>query len=72
MRSPCHLYVCVPPHQRLKAGIMEPEGMAVARQWLGKHVPAARNTHSTIDELLDAVFPMQSVISSTQHVVKGK
>jgi hypothetical protein len=31
----------------------------VARQWLGKNVAAARNSHATIDELLDASFSVQ-------------
>jgi hypothetical protein len=31
----------------------EPEETAVAKQWLGKHVPAATNTHATIEELLE-------------------
>jgi hypothetical protein len=33
----------------------------VARQRIGRHIPAARNTQATIEELLDAVFPMRSV-----------
>jgi hypothetical protein len=28
----------------------------VARQRLGKHLPAAKNTHATAEEMLDAVF----------------
>jgi hypothetical protein len=39
---------------------VEPEETAVARQPLGKHVPGATNAHSTIKELLDAVFSMRS------------
>jgi hypothetical protein len=58
--------------QRLKAIIMEPEETAVARQEVGKHVPAAMNTHAII-ELLDAVFLYAiRVISNTQHIVKEK
>jgi hypothetical protein len=53
MRLPC----CVPPKQ---AVIVEPEDTAVARQRLGKHVQAATNAHATTEELLDAVFSMQS------------
>jgi hypothetical protein len=48
------------PSERLKAGMVEPEDTAVARQRLGKHVPATTNTHET-DELLDAVFSMRFV-----------
>jgi hypothetical protein len=33
----------------------------VARHWLDKHVPAAMNTHATIEELLDVVFSMWSL-----------
>jgi hypothetical protein len=33
----------------------------VTRQGLGKHVAAATNTHATIEDLLEEVFPMRSV-----------
>jgi hypothetical protein len=36
---------------------MEP----VSRQRIGKHVPAATNTHATIELLLETVFPPWSV-----------
>jgi hypothetical protein len=36
-------------------------GTAIARQRLGKHVPAATNTHATIEEMLNASFSMRSV-----------
>jgi hypothetical protein len=35
--------------------------MVIARQWHGKHVSAATNTHPTIEELLEAVSSMQSL-----------
>jgi hypothetical protein len=35
---------------------VEPEVMAIAKEWLGKHVSMATNTHATIEELLEAVF----------------
>jgi hypothetical protein len=35
--------------------------MAIAKQWLGKHVPVATNTNTTKEELLDIVFSMQSM-----------
>jgi hypothetical protein len=55
-----HLAVCVfVSPQRMKAGIVETEGTAVSRQRLGKHVPAANNTHVTTEQLLDAVFSMR-------------
>jgi hypothetical protein len=44
----------------MKAGIVEPKELAVARQRLDKHVPATTNTQATI-ELLDAVFSVRSV-----------
>jgi hypothetical protein len=43
-----HLAVCVYPP-------------IVARQRLSKHVPVAKNTHTTMSELLDTVFSMRSV-----------
>jgi hypothetical protein len=46
MKSPCRLCACVT--------------RTFDRQRLGKHVPAAMNTHATT-ELLDAVFSMRSV-----------
>jgi hypothetical protein len=46
--------------------------MAIVGQWLSKHIPAAMNTHATIEELLEVAFSMQSVISNTQCAVKGK
>jgi hypothetical protein len=46
MRS--HLGVCVSP-------------LIVARQRLGKHVPAGTDTHATIEELFGEVFPTRSV-----------
>jgi hypothetical protein len=42
----------------------------IAMQRLGKHVPAAINTHATIEEQLDAVFSAILVVSNTQYVVK--
>jgi hypothetical protein len=30
---------------------MEEEEIAIARQWLGKHVPVAKNTNATTEEL---------------------
>jgi hypothetical protein len=32
-----------------------------ARQWLGKHGPAAMNTQATIEELLDSAFSLRPV-----------
>jgi hypothetical protein len=34
---------------------------AVSRQRLGKHVPAATDTHATIEVLLEIVFPTRSM-----------
>jgi hypothetical protein len=41
---------------------MKPEETAVARQQLGKFVPAAMNACAPIEELLDVVSSMQSFI----------
>jgi hypothetical protein len=49
--------VC-PPYQ---AGIVEPEETVVASQRLGKHVPAAENTHAETEKLLEAVFSVRSM-----------
>jgi hypothetical protein len=46
---------------RLKAGIVEQEEAAVARQRRGKHVSVATNKLAIIWELLEEVFPMQSL-----------
>jgi hypothetical protein len=35
--------------------------LIVARQRFGRNVPAATNTHATIEELLDALFSMWPV-----------
>jgi hypothetical protein len=34
----------------------------VARQRVGKHIPAATNSHATIEKLLDASFSVLSVL----------
>jgi hypothetical protein len=54
-----HLATCVSPPEQ--AGALESEENAVTRQRLGKHFPAATNTHATVEELLDAVFSMWSL-----------
>jgi hypothetical protein len=41
---------------------MEPEKTVTATQWLGKHIPATRNTHATTEALLETVFPMWFVL----------
>jgi hypothetical protein len=46
---------------RLKAGIVKQEA-AIASQQHIKHVPAAVNQHATIEELLEVVFPVWSVL----------
>jgi hypothetical protein len=40
---------------------VEPEETTVARLRLGTHVPAAIDTHATIEVLLDAVYFMRAV-----------
>jgi hypothetical protein len=45
------------------------DATTIARQRLGKHVPAVTNTHITIEELLDASFSMRCL--SYQRKVGG-
>jgi hypothetical protein len=45
----------------LKGGIVEPEQMAAVRLCLSKHMSAAMDMPATIEELLEAVFSMQSM-----------
>jgi hypothetical protein len=51
-------YFINPSHQAVYLYVYSP---VVARQWLGKNVIAATNTHVTIEELLDASLSMRSV-----------
>jgi hypothetical protein len=44
-----------------KARSSEPEETAVARERLGKHVPAAMDTHAAIEKSLETVFSVRSV-----------
>jgi hypothetical protein len=47
----------------LKARLVKGAETAVARQWLSKrNVTAAALTHTTMEELLEAVFFVQSVL----------
>jgi hypothetical protein len=63
-------YFINPSHQPVCLDVYPP---IVARQWLGKNVTTAMNTHTTIGELLDMSFSVQSVlywrwaISSSQN-----
>jgi hypothetical protein len=71
MRSRCCLCVCVSPivaRQRLSKNppIVVRQRLGknrpiVTRQRLGRNVTAVRNTHGTIEELLDASFLMWPV-----------
>jgi hypothetical protein len=45
----------------LKTGIVETEDMVVARRRFYKLFLSATNTHAKTEELLDAVFSVQSV-----------
>jgi hypothetical protein len=40
--------------------VVEPEETAVAREGHGKHATTATDTHATIEELLKALFSLQS------------
>jgi hypothetical protein len=41
----------------INKGVMQP----LLRQQIGKHIPLAMNTHTTVELLLDTVFSTQSV-----------
>jgi hypothetical protein len=45
--------------KRINNGVMQP----VSRQRIGRHVPAAMNTQTIIELLLETVFSIQSVQS---------
>jgi hypothetical protein len=45
----------------MKGGIVESEETDVARQRIDKHVSAATDTHETIEEVLETMFPMSFV-----------
>jgi hypothetical protein len=46
----------------LKARSVKPAEIVVARQWLSsRQVKATTDTHETVEELLEAVFPVLSV-----------
>jgi hypothetical protein len=63
---------------------VEPEQTSIAKQWLGKHIPAGTNTHATIEEpnskqrigkhtkgvLLEAVFSVRSVKGGWEELVE--
>jgi hypothetical protein len=51
-------YYIIPSHQPLCLYVYH---SLVARQRLGKNFTTATNTQATIEELLDASFPMKSV-----------
>jgi hypothetical protein len=46
----------------LKAVIVEPEQMTVPTEQLGKHTSTTTDTHTTIEELVEAVSSMWSVL----------
>jgi hypothetical protein len=39
---------------------VEPEEAFIAREWLGKHVPAAKNTETAMDVMLGAMVIKES------------
>lgn len=45
----------------LKDRIVEPEEVPIAKQQPGKHTPTATDTHPTLEEPREAVFPKQSM-----------
>jgi hypothetical protein len=50
----------------MKDGMSDPEMISIIRQRHGKTVSAVTNNNSATDELLEAVFSMQSVSSLTR------
>jgi hypothetical protein len=46
----------------LEAVIVESEEMAIPRQHLGKHVSAATNKHTAVEEILKASFSVHSLL----------
>jgi hypothetical protein len=58
--------------QRLKAGIVEPEKTAVARQRLRIQVTATTNTRNSRRAVGRGVFCVVGVVSNSQYVVRGK
>jgi hypothetical protein len=62
MRSRCSLFVCVSVYTPIVARQrLGKYPLLVAGQRLGRKVTAVTNTHSTIEELLDASFSMWPV-----------
>jgi hypothetical protein len=47
--------------RRLKALIMEPKEIAIARKHLGKHVSATTNKHAAVEEIFESLISMHSV-----------
>lgn len=56
------LFVCLCSPQLLKATIVKKEEIAIIKERLGKHVPAAMNTNSITDKLLDALLYIRSAL----------
>jgi hypothetical protein len=46
--------------RHLTAGIAKPKESSVARQHLGKHVSVETDTHATVVELVESMFPVLS------------
>jgi hypothetical protein len=47
---------------RVETRIVELEGTAVAKQCIGKHFSAARYQQATIDELLETILSIRSLL----------
>jgi hypothetical protein len=45
--------------QQMKARIVDPEKLSIARQQYSKHVSAVTNNHTTTEELLEVMFSMR-------------
>jgi hypothetical protein len=54
---------------RIETRIVERKETAVAKQRLGKHFSAATNQQETIDELLETIFSIRSLLRLHDEVI---
>jgi hypothetical protein len=68
LKSFWYIYPLLGEDLETNNGVMQP----VSRQWIGKHVPFATNTHTNIVLLLETVFSSRSVQSGSRSPVSRK
>jgi hypothetical protein len=56
----------------MKGGIVVPEETASARQRLNKHISTSTDMHATIEDLLERMFSMQSMLRLCSKDERGK